>query len=73
MAEEIFPSSYKCDCGHECHFFENTIRDMKQMSKNKTVRLRDSEDDEHVIIFLNEKAKEILCPTLGKCIIIPQE
>ena len=45
MAEEIFPSSYKCNCGHECHFFENTIRDMKQMSENKTVRLRDFEDD----------------------------
>ncbi len=46
---------------------------MEQTSKNKTVRLRDSEDDEHIIIFLNEKAREILCPTLGKCIIISQE
>ena len=69
MAEEIFPSSYKCDCGYECHFFENTIREMKQMSKNKKVRIRDSGDNEHVIIFFKKQAKEILCPTLGKCTI----
>lgn len=43
------------------------------MSENKTVRLRDSEDDKHVIIFSNKKAKAILCPALGKCIIISQE
>jgi len=73
MAKEIYPSSFECDCGHECHFFENTIKDMKRMSENKTVRLRDSEDDKHVIIFSNKKAKAILCPALGKCIIISQE
>ncbi len=27
MPKEIFPSSYVCDCGHESHFFENTVKD----------------------------------------------
>jgi hypothetical protein len=48
MPREIVPSSYECDCGHQSHFFENTIRGMKKMSHKKRVRLGDSEgDDEH--------------------------
>jgi hypothetical protein len=39
MAVEIYPSSFRCDCGQELDFFENTIRDMKKMSKYKRVRL----------------------------------
>jgi len=69
MAKEIFPSSYKCDCGHESHFFEGTIAEMKKMSKKKQVRLSDSETDEHTIVFFRGKAIDILCPTLGKCAI----
>ena len=41
MPKEIFPSSYECDCGHQSHFFENTIREMKAMSRKKKVRLLD--------------------------------
>jgi bisphosphoglycerate-independent phosphoglycerate mutase (AlkP superfamily) len=73
MAKEIFPSSYKCDCGYECHFFESTIEEMKKMSEKKQVRLCDSEDAEHTIVFVRGKAKELLCPTLGKCIIVSKE
>ncbi len=58
MAKEIFPSSYKCDCGYECHFFESTIEEMKKMSKKKQVRLCDSEDAEHTIVFVRGKAKD---------------
>jgi len=43
MPKEIFPSSYECDCGHQSHFFENTTRGMKAMSRKKLVRLGDLE------------------------------
>ncbi len=37
------------------------------MSKKKEVRLGDSAEDEHTIIFYKGKAVEIICPKLGKC------
>ena len=62
MPKEIFPSSYECDCGHQSHFFENTIREMKAMSHNKKVYLGDSEPDEHTIVFYKGKMVDIICP-----------
>jgi len=41
MPKEIYPSSYECDCGHQSHFFENTSREIKAMSREKKVRLGD--------------------------------
>jgi hypothetical protein len=74
MARKLFPSSYECDCGHESHFFENTIKEMKQMSKKKKVRLGDgSEKNEHTIVFYKGEAAEIECPKLGKCAISEYE
>jgi hypothetical protein len=35
MPKEIFPSSYECDCGHQSHFFENTIKEAKALSHKK--------------------------------------
>ncbi len=69
MAKGLFPSSYECDCGHESNFFENTIREMKRMSKKKRVRLGDSAKNEHKIIFHKGEAIEIECPEKGRCII----
>lgn len=68
MAKEIYPSSYECDCGQESHFFENTIRDMKQMSKKKPVRL--CGDMNHIIVFKKGRATEILCPVKGSCQVV---
>lgn len=65
MAKELFPSSFECNCGNESHFCENTVRDMKRMSKKKRVRLGD--DYKHTIVFHKEKAVEIICPKLGSC------
>jgi hypothetical protein len=62
MPKEIFPSSYECDCGHQSHFFENTIKAMKTMSQNKRVRLGDSAAEEHTIVFHKGEMVEILCP-----------
>ena len=65
MAIKIIPSSFECDCGNESHFGENTIRSMEKMSKRKRVTLGD--DHNHSIVFYQEEAIEIICPTLGVC------
>ncbi|MDL1964592.1 MAG: hypothetical protein LWW98_09745 [Deltaproteobacteria bacterium] len=70
MAIELFPSSFRCDCGQELDFFENTIRDMKKMSKKKRVRLA---EEKHTIVFYKGEAIEILCPKLGNCTITYSE
>jgi hypothetical protein len=62
MPKEIFPSSYECDCGHQSHFCENTIRDLKAMSRKKKVRLSDSATDEHIIVFYKGEMVDIICP-----------
>ena len=69
MAKELFPSSFKCDCGHESHFFENTVKEMKRMSKNKKIRLSDSEDNQPTIVFYRGKVIHVICPQLGDCLI----
>ena len=83
MATEIFPSSFRCDCGHESDFFEDTVEEMAMMSKRKRVHLgdgdgdgdgdRDEEDDEHTIVFYKGEAIEIICPKLGTCAITDSE
>ena len=67
MAREIYPSSYECDCGHQSHFAERTIREMKADSHRRPERIADSEPDEHMIVFHRGKMVEIICPTLGTC------
>ncbi|MCO6475990.1 MAG: hypothetical protein J5I94_05175 [Phaeodactylibacter sp.] len=68
MAKELFPSSFECDCDHESHFFESTVREMKKMSEKKRTRLGDSSGkEEHIIVFHKGKAIEIICPKLGRC------
>jgi len=62
MSHEIYPSSYECDCGHQSHFFENTVREAKAISHRKKVYLGDSEPDEHTIVFYKGEMVEILCP-----------
>ena len=63
MPREIIPSLYECDCGHQSHFFENTIREMKEMSHKKRVQLGDSaDDDEHWIVFYKGEIADIICP-----------
>ena len=63
MVREIIPSSYECVCGHQSHFFENTIREMKKMSFKKRVKLGDSGgESEHWIIFEEGRMVDIICP-----------
>ncbi|KPL08220.1 hypothetical protein AMJ85_08610 [candidate division BRC1 bacterium SM23_51] len=62
MPREIFPSSYECDCGHQSHFFENTIKEMKAKSHKKRVRLGDFAAHEHYIVFYKGEMVDIICP-----------
>ena len=62
MPKEIFPSSFECDCGHQSHFFENTVRELKAMSQKKKVYLGDAAAEEHIIVFYRGKLVEIQCP-----------
>ena len=55
MPKEIDFSSYQCDCGHQSHFFANTIKEAKTMSQRRTVRLGDSEAHQHTIVFEHGK------------------
>ena len=66
MPKEIFPSSYVCDCGHESHFSENTVEEMKRLSWKRKVRLGDSSPPEHIIVFYRGKMVQIICP-LNAC------
>jgi hypothetical protein len=69
MARKLIPSSFECDCGHESHFFERTICEMKQDSRNrrKAIQILDSEADEHAIEFKDGEAVAVICPKLGRC------
>lgn len=61
MPKEIYPSSYVCDCGAESDHFENTIREMKQMSHRKRQELV-ADDGEHEIIFADGEFVAMWCP-----------
>ena len=61
MPREIYPSSYVCDCGEESDHFENTIRELKQMSRKKRQRLV-ADDGEHEIIFQDGEFVAMWCP-----------
>ncbi|HWX22846.1 MAG TPA: hypothetical protein VN578_23335 [Candidatus Binatia bacterium] len=66
MAVHLFPSSYRCDCGHQSDFFENTIKEISAMSRKRKQHLADSAEDEHTIEFSGGKAVAVLCPRLGR-------
>ncbi|MFZ2631117.1 MAG: hypothetical protein WA081_22780 [Desulfosalsimonadaceae bacterium] len=65
MPEEIFPSSYRCDCGYQSDFCENTIKEMKQASIRSPQRLG-SDDGKHVVVFNGGAMTAIWCPDVGK-------
>ena len=62
MPKKIDVSSYECDCGHQSHFFVNTIREMEKMYLKKKVRIGDSEENEHFIVFHKGEMVDIICP-----------
>ena len=67
MAVRLIPSSYRCDCGHESHFCENTVDELRAKSRRKKQLLADSDREvEHTIEFSDGEAVAVLCPRLGR-------
>ena len=66
MAFFLSPSSFRCDCGQEDHFCENTVRELEQMSLRKRQLLISSEKPEHSIEFDAGRAVAVICPHLGR-------
>jgi hypothetical protein len=73
MPTELYPSSYECDCGHQSHFSENTIREARTKSHKREIRLGDSEIDEHTILFFKGEAVSLICPGRGRLTFREQE
>jgi hypothetical protein len=69
MPKEIFFPSYRCDCGHQIDFSENTVGEVKQKSKRKRQWLIETCDDptaEHVVVFDGGEMVDILCSEDGR-------
>jgi hypothetical protein len=66
-AQLIIPSSYQCACGHQSHFFENTVKEATGHSKKikNKLRLGDSEKKEHWVIYEKGRCIGVECPDLG--------
>jgi hypothetical protein len=64
MAKELYPSSFRCDCGKELHFCENTIKQMRVKSAKSPATLV-ADDSLHRITFTKGSATNIKCPKLG--------
>jgi hypothetical protein len=62
MIREVAVGTCRCSCGFEMNFFENTILDLKQMSKKKRQVLQ-ADDRKDELVFSNGNATEIRCPT----------
>ena len=68
MARRMVPSSFECDCGHQSHFCEGTVRDMEADSRrrHKRMHLLDSDAEEHAIQFKDGVATAVICPKQGR-------
>jgi hypothetical protein len=68
MATSLLPSSFECDCGHQVHFFENTVREMAALSlkKRKPQQIGEGGDD-HTVEFRDGRAAAVHCPQRGRC------
>jgi hypothetical protein len=73
MATFLFPSSFRCDCGHQIDFFENTVREMRELSAKRAKPQTIGDDAKHGVEFLRGQAVAVLCPKKGRCVIDDQE
>jgi hypothetical protein len=65
MPREIYPSSYVCDCGYQSDHFENTIIELKRLSRRRQERLG-SDDGAHTVVFDGGEMTAMWCPKVGK-------
>ena len=61
MPQEIYPSSYVCDCGYRCEFSENTIKERKAASMKRKQGLI-ADDGMHEVIFDRGGMIAVYCP-----------
>jgi hypothetical protein len=68
MARHMVPSSFECDCGHQSHFCQGTVRETEADSRrrHKPMHLLDSEAEEHAIEFQEGVATAVICPKWGR-------
>ncbi len=67
MAIFLFPSSYRCDCGHQVDFFENTVREMSELSRKRSKPQTIGDGSDHGVEFRRGNAVALVCPKLGRC------
>ncbi|MGD0091261.1 MAG: hypothetical protein ABSE73_15195 [Planctomycetota bacterium] len=72
MPEELYPSSYVCDCGQQIDFFENTIREMKAGSLKKRICIDEGGADPHLVYFFKGAFDGIYCPVHKKSYDLPR-
>jgi len=67
MPEWIYPSSYLCDCGRQCDFCENTIKEMREVSlKRKKEQVLGADDGQHRVVFHKGMWVALICPKKGR-------
>jgi hypothetical protein len=63
----IYPSSYLCDCGYRCDFFEKTIHEMTEMSlERRSEQALSADDGQHRVVFHNGQWVALICPVGGR-------
>lgn len=65
MPQEIFPSSYVCDCGYRCEFSESTVKEVKAASMKRRQELI-ADDGLHGVTFDKGEMVSLYCPQEGK-------
>ena len=65
MPQEIFPSSYVCDCGYQCDFSPGTVREVKAASMKRRRGLI-ADDRQHGVIFDHGEWVALYCPMKQK-------
>ncbi len=60
MPQEIFPSSYVCDCGYKCEFSEGTVSEVRATSMKRRQALI-ADDGQHAVIFDRGVMVDIHC------------
>jgi hypothetical protein len=61
MPQEIYSSSFICDCGYQCDFSESTVSEIKAASmKRKQALIAD--DGLHEVIFDHGQMVVVHCP-----------
>ncbi len=65
MPQEIYPSSYVCDCGYRCEFSESTVIEVRAASMKRRQALI-ADDGQHEVSFDLGEMVGLYCPRKRK-------